>query len=184
MKRSILADTGPLYAAADPDDQYHERAQKELKRLNRDRRPVVVAYPILLESYTLVLYRLGKEAASKWLGETMAGASLVNPAAEDYRAATAKLLQGSARHLARCDGRDTSPAHRLFGVDLRSSFRCDARAGMALTIGYRQRCRPEHFILHNLLIPGVDRSNVSKAIAVPHATGADELEHASPRRKL
>ena len=92
MKRSILADTGPLYAAADPDDQYHERAQKELKRLNRDRRAVVVAYPILLESYTLVLYRLGKEAAWKWLGETMAGANLVNPAAEDYRAATAKLL--------------------------------------------------------------------------------------------
>ena len=88
MKRSVLADTGPLYAAADPDDQYHERAQKELKRLNRDRRSVVVAYPILLESYTLVLYRLGKEAASTWLDETMAGASFVNPAAEDYRAAT------------------------------------------------------------------------------------------------
>jgi len=110
MKRSILADTGPLYAAADPDDQYHERAQKELKRLNRDRRAVVVAYPILLESYTLVLYRLGKEAASKWLGETMAGANLVNPAAEDYRAATAKLLSFKDQPiLVRCDGRDTSP---------------------------------------------------------------------------
>ena len=50
MKRSVLADTGPLYAALDPDDQYHEQAQRELKRLNRDRRQVVVAYPILLES--------------------------------------------------------------------------------------------------------------------------------------
>jgi len=58
-----------------PDDQYHERAQKELKRLNRDRRPVVVAYPILLESYALVLYRLGKEAASKWLGGSELGQS-------------------------------------------------------------------------------------------------------------
>jgi predicted nucleic acid-binding protein len=92
MKRSVLADTGPLYAAADPDDQYHDRAQRELKRLNRDKRSVVVAYPILLESYTLVLYRLGKEVAATWLGETMAGASLVNPAAEDYRVATAKVL--------------------------------------------------------------------------------------------
>lgn len=92
MKRSVLADTGPLYAAADPDDQYHERAQRELKRLNRDRRSVVVAYPILLESYTLVLYRLGKEMASTWLDETMAGVSFVNPAAEDYRAATSKVL--------------------------------------------------------------------------------------------
>jgi predicted nucleic acid-binding protein len=92
MRRSVLADTGPLYAAADPDDQYHERAQTELERLNRERRAVAVAYPILLESYTLVLYRLGKQVASKWLGETMEGASLINPSAEDYRAAVAKVL--------------------------------------------------------------------------------------------
>jgi predicted nucleic acid-binding protein len=92
MKRSVLADTGPLYAATDPDDQYHERAQRELKRLNRDRRSVVVAYPILLESYTLVLYRLGEEVAATWLDETMAGVSFVNPAAEDYRAAASKVL--------------------------------------------------------------------------------------------
>jgi predicted nucleic acid-binding protein len=92
MKRSVLADTGPLYAAADPDDQYHERAQRELKRLNRDRRSVVVAYPILSEAYTLVLYRLGKVVASTWLDETLAGVSLVNPAAEDYRAATDRVL--------------------------------------------------------------------------------------------
>jgi predicted nucleic acid-binding protein len=92
MKQSVLADTGPLYAAADPDDQYHERAQRELKRLNRDRRSVVVAYPILSEAYTLVLYRLGKVVASTWLDETLAGVSLVNPAAEDYRAATDRVL--------------------------------------------------------------------------------------------
>ena len=92
MKRSVLADTGPLYAALDPDDQYHEQAQRELKRLNRDRRQVVVAYPILLESYTLALYRLGQQIASKWLSETIAGAGLVNPAAQDYRAATSKVL--------------------------------------------------------------------------------------------
>ncbi len=84
MRQAVLADTGPLYAAVDPDDQYHERSQKELKRLSRDRRAVVVAYPILLESYTLVLYRLGEQAASTWLTETMEGATFVNPTAEDY----------------------------------------------------------------------------------------------------
>jgi len=92
MRQAVLADTGPLYAAVDPDDQYHERSHKELKRLSRDRRAVVVAYPILLESYTLVLYRLGKQAASTWLTETMEGATFVNPTAEDYRAATGKVL--------------------------------------------------------------------------------------------
>ena len=55
MKRAILADTGPLYAAADPDDAHHERAQRELERLAREKREVVLAYPTLLEAYTLVL---------------------------------------------------------------------------------------------------------------------------------
>jgi len=64
MKGAVLADTGPLYAAVDPDDEYHARAQRELKRLARDKREVVIAYPTLLEAYTLVLYRLGKPAAS------------------------------------------------------------------------------------------------------------------------
>ena len=92
MKRVVLADTGPLYAAVDPDDQYHERAQKELKRLTRDMRAIIIAYPILLESYTLVLYRLGNQTASIWLTETMGGASVVNPTSEDYRDAAAKVL--------------------------------------------------------------------------------------------
>src|SRR5690348_11991439 len=92
MKRVVLADTGPLYAALDPSDQYHQRAQGELKRLAHERREVVIAYPILFESYSLVLYRLGKQTASRWLNETMQGASFINPAAEDYRQA-ADILQ-------------------------------------------------------------------------------------------
>jgi predicted nucleic acid-binding protein len=83
-KRAVVADTGPLYAAVDPDDAHHKRARQELQRLARDNYEVVVAYPTLLEAYTLVLFRLGKSAASRWLSE-MAGASMVNPNPEDYR---------------------------------------------------------------------------------------------------
>jgi len=60
MRRAVLADTGPLYAATDPDDAYHQRARRELKRIARDKREVIVAYPTLAEAYTLVLYRLGR----------------------------------------------------------------------------------------------------------------------------
>jgi predicted nucleic acid-binding protein len=35
MRRAVLADTGPLYAAADPDDAHHEQARRELRRLAR-----------------------------------------------------------------------------------------------------------------------------------------------------
>lgn len=61
MRRTVIADTGPLYAATDRDDQHHLRAQRELERLTREKHELVIAYPTLLEGYTLVLYRLGKE---------------------------------------------------------------------------------------------------------------------------
>jgi predicted nucleic acid-binding protein len=79
-----------LYAAVDPDDAHHKRASKELDRLSREKREVVVAYPTLLEAYTLVLFRLGKSVASRWLGD-MANAALVNPSVEDYRQAAIRV---------------------------------------------------------------------------------------------
>lgn len=92
MRRAVLADTGPLYAAADPDDAHHQRAHRELKRITRDKREVIVAYSTLAEAYTLVLYRLGKEAASSWLNDVRNGVALVNPTPEDYQEAMQKLL--------------------------------------------------------------------------------------------
>ena len=92
MRRALLADTGPLYASADPDDSYHLRAQRELRRITRERREVIVAYPTLAEAYTLVLYRLGKDAASSWLSDVRSGAALVNPTPEDYQDAIQRLL--------------------------------------------------------------------------------------------
>jgi predicted nucleic acid-binding protein len=44
-RRAVLADTGPLYAAADPDDAHHKRAHQELQKLAREQYEVLVAYP-------------------------------------------------------------------------------------------------------------------------------------------
>ena len=68
MRNAVLADTGPLYAAVDRDDAYHGQAQEELGRLEHEGRRVVVAYPTLLECYTLILRRLGFSVAHTWLG--------------------------------------------------------------------------------------------------------------------
>jgi len=90
VRPAVLADTGPLYAAADPDDTHHKRSRRELRRLADGKQEIMVAYPTLLEAYTLVLFRLGEAAALRWL-EDMAGAALVNPSAEDYRHAVVKV---------------------------------------------------------------------------------------------
>ena len=88
--RAVLADTGPLYAAVDPEDEHHKRALRDLHRLDAEQREIVVVYPILLEAYSLILFRLGKNTASDWLID-MADAALVNPTPEDYRQAAAKV---------------------------------------------------------------------------------------------
>ena len=90
MTRAVLADTGPLYAAIDPHDAHHKQALAELRQLDREKREVVVAYPILLEAYTMVRRRLGGNAASDWLTD-MSDAALVNPTLEDYRQAVARI---------------------------------------------------------------------------------------------
>jgi hypothetical protein len=56
---TVLADTGPLYAAVDPSDEHHERAQEDIRRLNSEGFGVAVAYPTLCECYSHDLYKLG-----------------------------------------------------------------------------------------------------------------------------
>jgi predicted nucleic acid-binding protein len=107
-----LADTGPLYAAADPDDAHHKRARRELRRLAAENQEIMVAYPTLLEAYTLVLFRLGQTVAVRWL-EDMAGAALVNPSAEDYRHAVLRVQSVKDQPITLFDALVATMARRL-----------------------------------------------------------------------
>jgi predicted nucleic acid-binding protein len=108
----VLADTGPLYAAADPDDAHHKRAHRELRRLADEHQEIVVAYPTLLEAYTLVLFRLGETTALRWLVD-MAGAALVNPSAEDYRHAVVRVQSLADQPITLFDALVATLARRL-----------------------------------------------------------------------
>lgn len=89
--RSVLADTGPLYALVDPDDGLHVRARSEARRLAEQGWTVVVAFPTVAESHSLISKRLGSRAAQKWLEELTLGVDLLNPLREDYLVACRRI---------------------------------------------------------------------------------------------
>jgi predicted nucleic acid-binding protein len=112
VRPAVLADTGPLYAAADPDDAQHKRSRRELRRLADENYEIMVAYPTLLEAYTLVLFRLGETAASRWL-EEMVSTALVNPSADDYRQAVVRVQSLKDQSITLFDALVASLAGRL-----------------------------------------------------------------------
>ncbi|MBD0327794.1 MAG: hypothetical protein ICV68_15270 [Pyrinomonadaceae bacterium] len=92
MRGIVLADTGPLYAARDPGDTHHGRSHDELARLRAQNLKVVVPYPILLESYSLVMRKLGKRQAHALLAEVTSTSILANATKEDYQDASVTIL--------------------------------------------------------------------------------------------
>ncbi len=90
--RAVLADTGPLYAAEDSDDEHHERSQRDLDRLEREGFSVMIAYPVLCEAYGLLLRRLPLADCHRWLSEVEGKIGLIQPDPDDYLAA-ARLVR-------------------------------------------------------------------------------------------
>jgi uncharacterized protein len=95
MNGAVLADTGPLYALADPSDQFHDRARRELENIVSRNNSVLVVFPVLCEAHTLVLRRLGGRYAASWLSEMLSGALPVNPETNDFLDATVGLRKYS-----------------------------------------------------------------------------------------
>lgn len=102
--RTVLADTGPLYALVDPDDQFHRKARAELERLLGERLLLAVPWSTITETYTLVLGRLGIRKAQTWLKELTEGAGLINPRREDYLEAARRLRRYPDQDISLCDG--------------------------------------------------------------------------------
>ena len=112
MIRAVLADTGPLYAANDEGDADHRRALRQLKELAGGRREILIAYPILLEAYSLLLFKLGRNAALSWLSE-VSDASYVTPTPEDYTRASTILRTFADQNITLVDATVAAVAVRM-----------------------------------------------------------------------
>lgn len=84
---SVLADTGPLYALAVRSDHYHEQAREQMIRLRQLSLRLVIAYPIICETQSLLLRRVPVHEVHSWQTVIQRNAGFVNPAPKDYRAA-------------------------------------------------------------------------------------------------
>ena len=91
--KAILADTAPLYGAIDTSDQFHARAQAEIQRIAKEKLIVVVSFPVYMETYSLLLYRLGFEQANRFSQNCLESANLLNPTEEQYLKAIKKVQQ-------------------------------------------------------------------------------------------
>jgi uncharacterized protein len=83
MIAGVLADTGPLYAAADPGDQHHPRARREIETIRKRDVTVLVPFPILCEAHSLVSRRLGTEVATTFLADVLTRAVIAHPTGDD-----------------------------------------------------------------------------------------------------
>lgn len=113
MNTAVLADTGPLYALADPSDQFHLRARKELAAIEERGFSVAVSYPALCESHTLILCKLGNRYAQQWLTQVLDGALLVNPEPADYSFAAEQLVRFSDHPITLVDAVTAIVSQRL-----------------------------------------------------------------------
>jgi predicted nucleic acid-binding protein len=83
VSTAVLADTGPLYAAVNPDDQLHARARADVVSLLENDVTVLVPFPILCEAHSLVLRRLGTEVATTFLRDLLISALIAHPTGDD-----------------------------------------------------------------------------------------------------
>jgi uncharacterized protein len=69
VKRAVLWDSSAILAFLDADDVNHAKAGKVLGRLANERRSVFVTNYLVVETHALLLRRLGRTLARRWLLE-------------------------------------------------------------------------------------------------------------------
>lgn len=113
MRGVVLADTGPLYAAADPTDSRHERSLREQTQLEAQRLRAVVSYATLQEAHGLVLRKLGPSQARTFLRDLLRTTIFVVPLEEDHKKAVGRIVRYPDQDISMADAVNAEIAGRL-----------------------------------------------------------------------
>ena len=109
----LFVDTGAFYAVYDEDDDHHEEVQRVLSALRSDRPaygPIFTSRFVLAETATLILYRIGHDAAVDAL-QTVLQSSTFNILPVD-----ARTFREAAEEFERYDDQEISFVDHLTGV--------------------------------------------------------------------
>lgn len=101
--KALIADTGPLYAAWDRHDQYHQQATQEARCIDTEKLKVFTPYPVLIETHRLILYRGGIHVAQQFLAFAVQQMNPINPTDEEYQQAIQILADYPDQQITMCD---------------------------------------------------------------------------------
>ena len=71
FEKAVLIDTSALYALVDSRDQYHQTALELLTHARSKNFPIFISNAVIIEAYRLVLNKLGKDNAHKFLNSVL-----------------------------------------------------------------------------------------------------------------
>lgn len=113
MRGAVLADTGPLYAAVDPNDSHHARSLEEQERLEAEDLETAVSYATVQEAYILVLRKLGATQARSLLEDLTQSTAFITPTEIDYERAVARVLRYPDQDISIADAVNAEISDRL-----------------------------------------------------------------------
>ncbi len=102
--KGIIIDTGVFYALLDKSDTYHQQAQSELNIVIEKNLTIYVSFPVFLETYSLLLYRLGFMTAKAFTDYCDTSVEFINPNQKQYLQAKNKVIQYPDQKITLVDG--------------------------------------------------------------------------------